>query len=136
MGFFDDILNPKPKFVSDISTKIRAYFIDENPDFVRLFQSDAIYYAENKNNWAKIEEGLNSGKDAEYFALIFISLSVRAILLKGEFHIYAGMMTAEGEAAYAMYCDCLDRLVKTKGSDKADAKTTKERLRQQLVDIG
>lgn len=134
MGILDNMLNPKPKFVSDIVTKIKAYFVDVNPDVKYILQEEAIIYAENENNREKIEKGLSSGKDAEYFCLLFIYLGTRAVILRGEFHVYAGVVSMEGNIAFGIACDCLDRLAKLKFVDKEEAESMKHQLKKSMSD--
>jgi hypothetical protein len=134
MGIFDEMINPKPKFVTDIVTKIKSYFIDVNPDLVRALQDEAIFYAENENNREKIEQGMENGKNAEYFSLLFIYLGTRAVILRGEFHIYAGVVSMEGNVAFGIACDCLDRMVSLKFAEKGDADAMKAQLKASLSD--
>lgn len=84
-----------------------------------------------------IEEGYkNDNKDAEYYSLFFIYLSVRGALRKGVFHVYAGIVSAEGHIACGIGCDCLDRLFQLEFIKKDVAEDAKIHLNSILSDIG
>ena len=102
MSLFN-IFNNQPGHIAKIIDWINSFFHDVGPEEVtRRLRQEAIFYAENQNNRQKIESGLNDGKTAEYFALIFIYLGTKDVLSSGVFHVYAGMPTAEGFAAGAV----------------------------------
>jgi hypothetical protein len=136
MGFFDKLLNPQPKDIKNIVTKINAYFVDINPELARPLQDEAIFYAEKESNFSKIKKGLDEDKDAEYFALLFIYLGTKDLIQRGHFHIYSGIASAEGGAACNIACDCLDRLTKLGHFDSSKVESMKSDLKEMLTDIG
>ena len=136
MGFLDDLFDPKPEFVKPIVAKINSYLSGMNPDVVSRIRSDAIFYAEKKSNWDKVSEQMRSGKDSEYFALLFVSLATRDVIRSGEFHIYAGIVSAEGMAACGIFCDCVDRLVALRQMSRDVAENAKAEVKAMLNDIG
>jgi hypothetical protein len=137
MGFFSDLFDPKPGFVKDIVKKIEGYSIDINSDVKAQLESDAIFYVENKKNWEMIEEGYEKRKrDAEYFSLYFLYLSARDALRSGKYHVYAGMVTIEGNIACSIGCDCLQRLFERGHINKKEAKDAKIFLKNIISDVG
>jgi hypothetical protein len=136
MGLFNEFLNPKPKFVKDIVTKIKAYFIDITPEVAIPLQEEAIFYAEKESNWPKIEKSFSEGKNIEFYSLFFIYVGTKDVLLNGHFHVYSGMVNPEGKIACGIACDCIDRLVQLNFVDKREGDEKKDYLRSLLTDIG
>jgi hypothetical protein len=137
MGIFSDFFDSKPDYVKAIVKKIEGYSVDINPDIKRLLESDAIYYAENPKNWKGIEDGFNSGnKDAEYYSLYFLYLAAKDALKSGKYHIYAGVVSIEGNLVCSIGCDCLTRLLQ-RGFIKEDAaKDAQIHLQSLQSDVG
>ncbi len=137
MGFFKDLFNDKPGYVKDIVKKIEGYSVDLNPDVKYDLQSDAIYYAENPKNWKGIEDGFNNrNKDAEYYSLYFLYLAAKDALKQGKYHIYAGMVSIEGNIACSIGCDCLDRLFQRGYINSNEAEDAKVHLKSLITDMG
>jgi hypothetical protein len=137
MGFFSKLFDDKPSFVKDIVKKIEGYSVDINSNVKKELESDAIYYAENKKNWRQIEEGYkNKNKDAEYFSLYFLYSAAKDSLKHGRYHVYAGIVSIEGNIACDIGCDCLERLFQRGYIPKEDAEDAKIHLKSLLTDIG
>ena len=136
MGFLSNLFDSKPSYVKDIVKKIEGYFVDVNSDVKRDLENDAIYYAENENNWKKIEEGYENKKDAEYYSLYFIYLAIKDALKSGKYHIFAGMVSIEGNIACEIGCDCLQRLFQRGYIEKKDAEDAQIHLKGLISDIG
>ena len=136
MGLFGKIFDSNPAEVKDVVTKIKAYFVGINPDLVKVLQNEAIFYAEKESNYPKIQQAFSDGKDAEFLSLMFIYLGTQDAIARGEFHIYSGMVTADGNAACAIACDCIDRLAYLGHYEKNDAEARKSNLKNMLTDIG
>jgi len=137
VGMFSKLFDSKPDYVKAIVKKIEGYSVDINPDIKRLLESDATYYAENPNNWKGIEDGINSGnKDAEYYSLYFLYLAAKDALKSGKYHIYAGVVSIEGNLVCSIGCDCLKRLLQ-RGFIKEDAaKDAQIHLQSLQSDVG
>ena len=136
MGLFGELFSSNPSEVKDIVTKIKAYFVGINPDLVRILQNEAILYAEKESNYPKIQKAMSEGGDAEYCALLFIYLGTQDVIRRGEFHIYSGMVNAEGQVACGIACDCIDRIVHLGHFDKDYAESRKASLNDMLTDVG
>lgn len=135
MGFLKDLFDDKPGFVKSIVKKIEGYSADLNPDVINDIQSDAIYYAENQKNWKGIEDGINNQrKDAEYYSLYFLYLASKDALKQGRYHIYAGVVSVEGNIACSIGCDCLDRLFQRGYIKKNEADDAKLHLKSLTTD--
>ena len=84
-----------------------------------------------------IEKGYkDDNKDAEYYSLYFIYLSVKDALNNGVFHEYAGIVGIEGNIACGIGCDCLDRLFQLGFIQKEAAEDAKIHLKSLMSDIG
>ena len=137
MGFFDDLLGTQPSFVKEIVLKIKGFCSDMHPDVKTVILKEAIFYAENENNWEEIENNIaNKNLDAEYHSLFFIYLSVKSILNSGKYHSYAGMVAPEGYILSSIGKDCLDRLYKGGYFEKELSDQGKKELDGILTDIG
>ena len=136
MGFFSNLFDSKPSYVKDIVKKIEGYFVDVNSDVKRNLESDAIFYAENENNWKMIEEGYANKKDAEYYSLYFIYFSTKDALRSGKYHIFAGMVSIEGNLASEIGCDCLQRLFQRGYIKKKEAEDAMIHLKGLMSDVG
>ena len=137
MGIFSKTFDSKPDYVKAIVKKIEGYSVDINPDIKRLLESDAIYYAENPKNWNGIEDGYKNGnKDAEYYSLYFLYLAAKDALKSGKYHIYAGVVSVEGNLACSIGCDCLERLLQRGFIKKDAAKDAQIHLQSLQSDVG
>ena len=137
MGFFSNLIDPKPGFVKDIVKKIEGYSVDINSHVKDQLESDAIFYVENKKNWKMIEEGYkNNKRDAEFYSLYFLYLSAKDALRSGKYHVYAGMVEIEGNIACDIGCDCMERLSERGYIQKSEAEDAQIHLRGLMSDIG
>ena len=137
MGFFADLFDSKPDYVKNIVKKIEGYSVEKYPEVMTQIKNDAIYYAENEKNWSMIEKGYkNDNKDAEYYSLYFIYLAVKDALRNGVFHVYAGIVSAEGNIACSIGSDCLDRLFQLGFIKKDAAEDAKIHLKGLMSEIG
>ena len=137
MGFFSNLFDPKPQYITDIVKKIEGYSVDINSEVKSQLEKDAIFLAENKNNWKKIEAGYEKRKrDAEYFSLYFIYLSARNALQSGKYHMYSGIVDMEGHLACEIGCDCLQRLYERGHIKEDEAEDAKLFLKNIMSDVG
>ena len=136
MGLFSNLFSMKPSYVSDIIKIIEGYFVDVNPEVGAILKKEAIFYAENPNNKTKIEAGYANDKTSEYFALMFIYLGAKDAVLRGDFHQYAGIISAEGMIACEIIYDALDRLAQRVYINSEEAEQMKERIQEKVNDVG
>lgn len=137
MGFLSNLFDSKPDYVRDIVKKIEGYSVDVNSEVKRQIESDAIYYAENKNNWKMIEEGYAQRKrDAEYYSLYFLYLAAKDALKSGKYHMFAGIVGVEGNLACGIGCDCLERLAQRGYVSQEESEDAQIHLKSLLSDVG
>ncbi len=137
MGFLSNLFDSKPEYVRDIVKKIEGYSVDVNSEVKRQIESDAIFYAENKKNWKMIEGGYEKkNRDAEYYSLYFLYLAAKDALKSGKYHMYAGIVSIEGNLACSIGCDCLERLSQRGYISEEEAEDAQIHLKSLVSDVG
>lgn len=124
-----------PVFLKTIKFKIRCYLFEKSERYVPDIRQRAFSYVNNWRNWHIFQQGLEDGKDAEYFALVLTCLAVKDKLLIQSEDQSQQHDSYQRNGLFLIYCDAVDRLALLKKMSPDQAAVCKLDLRNRLLDL-